>query len=352
MESGKRISLPRYNRSLILHILHEEGVLSRVDIAERMKLTKTTVTLLTNEMLEKGVLCERGMRPTKQHLSRGRRKILLDINENYKLVFGAVLERDHIVLGLTNLKGQALDKSKTSVEGKSYREVLETLVAQLEYLMQSNCITSEKILGLGVTISPNAGAFMEEVAHNDKAMRIRKDLSHALSFPVVSDTTISGALLAQQLFSQQRPFLLNLLMLRYGDQIENAVLANGKEYMTANKTAGGFALMQKTEQGDTYQEYQLQIEQSQQEEALTNQLNVKLARDIAVCCSVLDPDKIYAFGGYFEQEARIEQINSILRSQWGIKNMLTRSVINEAAIYLSPCATAISRIFYENDIFH
>ena len=46
------------NRSAILRLLHEEGAMSRKQIAARLKLTPATITVIINELMSEGILVE------------------------------------------------------------------------------------------------------------------------------------------------------------------------------------------------------------------------------------------------------------------------------------------------------
>ena len=115
MNKAKRTDAKRKNEIEVLNFLRVSGPRPRVDIAEEICLTKAAVTTLTNNMITAGYLVEKGELLTEeQKHQRGRRKILLDVNENYQLAFGAVIERDELYIGLTNLFGQVLDRAGIS----------------------------------------------------------------------------------------------------------------------------------------------------------------------------------------------------------------------------------------------
>ncbi|MDF2568327.1 MAG: hypothetical protein K0R90_1783, partial [Oscillospiraceae bacterium] len=84
-----KLDLKRRNRMHILNLLRQRGPTSRIDISKALELTRAGVTIITNEMIEQGVIYEKGeMNMSGQKISRGRKKILLDINSNHKFAFG------------------------------------------------------------------------------------------------------------------------------------------------------------------------------------------------------------------------------------------------------------------------
>ena len=94
-----KLDLKRRNRMQILRIIREYGPISRVDVASALEITRAAVTIITNEMIEEGVLVEIGEAPINaEKLQKGRRKILIDINVNSRFALGATVdEKENII---------------------------------------------------------------------------------------------------------------------------------------------------------------------------------------------------------------------------------------------------------------
>ena len=92
-----KLDLKRQNRMNILNTIKNKGPISRVDIAMLLELTRAAVTIITNEMIAQGILFEAGEAPNStDRVQKGRKKILIDINRNYKFAFGACIENDMV----------------------------------------------------------------------------------------------------------------------------------------------------------------------------------------------------------------------------------------------------------------
>lgn len=340
--SGSIRNEARRNGKLeILNYLRMRGPSPRGDLAGQIRLAQAAVHLLTNELLYEGILVERGELPSMERPSRrGRRRMLLDIDENCRFAFGAVLEQDLLHIGLTNLKGDALDRLELPLENPSYRGILEQIVAQLQLLLRNNCIPPEKLLGAGVCVSRSAAGHLEGVSGRDKLIRLRRDLSHALTMPVAAETTIAGAISAQRLFSRSREE--HLLMIRYGRQIDAGVLIGGRVYRGASGRAGGFSAMQLLPDGRT--SYQAAEAQSGTAEGSNRALNEKLAGDLEICCMTLDPEAVYGFGSYLETEYALAEISRLLAQAQ--LPPFRASVVTEGTLFLAGCAVAVEHCFY------
>lgn len=340
--SRSRDEIRRQNRVSILEYLRVNGPCPRTDIAQRVHLTKAAVTALTNDMIAGGELVEKGELLSRELLhQRGRRKVLLDINENCRLAFGIVVEGESLQVGLTNLKGQTLDRLELPLESCTYRRILELVVENVTMLTRNNCIPAEQILGMGCCLSRSGETHVEGASPADKLVRLKRDLSHALSMPIVIASTIGGALLAQKLFGDGAS--QNMMMIRYGKQIEAALTVNGRIYRGFSNRAGGFTSMQQMPEGTSYD---LCAGSDGMEDGSNLQLNRKLAKDVGLCRTVLDPERIYGFGSYFETEFALPGVNRLLEEHQPQRVLLERSLITEATAYLAGCAAAIEELFY------
>lgn len=61
-----KLDLKRRNRMQVLKILKQRGPTSRIDIAGTLELTRAAVTIITNEMIEQGIIQEIGEYSTLQ----------------------------------------------------------------------------------------------------------------------------------------------------------------------------------------------------------------------------------------------------------------------------------------------
>ena len=151
-----KLDLKRRNRTHILSVIKENGPISRVDIASTLKITRAAVTIITNEMIEEGVLYEVGEAPIiPENLQKGRRKILIDINPNFKFALGAAINENAITVGLTNISGEILDKDMIDITPATTTEdIVDFIITSSKKMIQNSCLDRSKILGIGIGILP------------------------------------------------------------------------------------------------------------------------------------------------------------------------------------------------------
>ena len=158
-----KLDLKRRNRMQILKVVREQGPISRVDISAILGITRAAVTIITNEMIDQHILQEVGEEPVNPNaeVRKGRRKILLDINETYKFAIGIYVDEKEISIGLTTLNAAALDKKSITHKADMTPEALaELLGTTLEKMLQNSCLTYENLLGIGVGLMPSAFEMM------------------------------------------------------------------------------------------------------------------------------------------------------------------------------------------------
>ncbi|OEH89498.1 hypothetical protein ATO00_10730 [Loigolactobacillus coryniformis subsp. coryniformis] len=112
----------------IIKLLQCKKKMSRKQIASMLQLTPASITQLTSDMIEAGILQEVGTIEGRKTTS-GPREILLNINENYKYLLGIDIEIDNVSLGLVTLAGRSIIKRSFKFNLKSLsQDSLPTLV--------------------------------------------------------------------------------------------------------------------------------------------------------------------------------------------------------------------------------
>ncbi|MEE5992638.1 MAG: ROK family transcriptional regulator [Oscillospiraceae bacterium] len=187
MLSGiSKLDLKRINRMQVLRTVWESGPISRVDLSQMLQITRASITQITNAMIEEGLLMEIGEAPYQQRnqdkLPKGRRKILLDINANYRFVLGAVISEQCVTVGLCTMHMEILDKMQLPLtDHTSRKEIQQFILTSCERMMNNACLKREDLLGLGVGVMPIMIGKMR-VYYKDGVLDFT-DLTRALSVP-------------------------------------------------------------------------------------------------------------------------------------------------------------------------
>ncbi len=190
-----KLDLKRRNRKQILNIMREHGPISRVDIAAQLDLTRAAVTIITNDMIEQGVLKELGEAPIdEKNPKKGRRKILIDINKNSKFVLGAMINEHSISVGLANVAGDILDKDLMPLTDEIDQQDMISFIAKSGHKMIKKAGLSDKqVLGMGVGIVPERWEQLRADLRGDLPdfSKLRYILELELNVPVVCGNAIA-----------------------------------------------------------------------------------------------------------------------------------------------------------------
>lgn len=223
-----KLDLKRRNRMQVLKILKQRGPTSRIDIASTLELTRAAVTIITNEMIEQGIIQEIGeYKHLTEKAPRGRKKILIDINHHYKFVIGVTIEEDIVSVGLSTLAGAVLDKRNLEIDDSvEYNAIFSFVETSIREVLADNCLDKTSILGIGFGIFPTMysrlGIDVSEGVPN--YTKVRNIIKGYTDLPLVFDNSVKGTAMANIDFLKSKdPNRHNIAFLQYGNSMHFVV---------------------------------------------------------------------------------------------------------------------------------
>jgi glucokinase-like ROK family protein len=146
---GNTDLVKQINRSRVLNILRAYSPISKVEIAEKTKLTFATVSNITTELVSSKLVRESGFGGS----SGGRKPVLYELNPNAKWVVGVDVGVKRIQSVVINLNGQVIQELELQNPENVNRETLITIVFQsIEKVIRMANVRVEKIAGIGISI--------------------------------------------------------------------------------------------------------------------------------------------------------------------------------------------------------
>ena len=224
-----KLDLKRRNRMQILRVIREIGPISRVDVASALEITRAAVTIITNEMIEEGVLVEIGEAPVNtEKLQKGRRKILIDINVNSKFALGATVDEKEVSIGLTNLNAEVLDKASMVIDERTTsKDIISFIIQKSNEMMANSCLTKDKVLGIGIGVVPSMWGKLK-IFYKDGELDFSNfidKVSSGVDIDVQCGNAIGLLALASNDFKNINGYQVNQAFLHNGNQVNLAILS-------------------------------------------------------------------------------------------------------------------------------
>jgi predicted NBD/HSP70 family sugar kinase/biotin operon repressor len=136
-----------HNRSMMLQALFHRGPMSRADLARESGLTRTTVSVLVNELEADGIVTEAGQRGDSRV---GKPATLVEIDPNSSHILALDLSSGGRFVGaVMDLRGAVLAESALEVDGAVGRDAVARVIRLTERLTTQ---TDHRLLGIAVGV--------------------------------------------------------------------------------------------------------------------------------------------------------------------------------------------------------
>lgn len=202
------------NKMAILSYLFSNGPSSRKQIAQALNLTTATLTIITNELINEGLIQEIGEIIEKK---AGRKQILIDLKANAKFSIGLEVHNKKILFTLTNLKAQIILENEWDINIENSQFILGRIV---EYLKNIVLTYNNRVLGIGILV---LGKIENNIAADSIFPNIYYLLKENLNINCIIENNITG-LVKSELFSKKNSD--NFWLLKYGPGLGSAVIIN------------------------------------------------------------------------------------------------------------------------------
>ncbi|HVU69774.1 MAG TPA: ROK family transcriptional regulator, partial [Ktedonobacteraceae bacterium] len=140
-----------FNRRLVLNYVREHGPVSRVMIAQRLGLSRTTVSSIMDTLLQEGFVREGHFLDAAPR--GGRRAILVHFNADAGRILGIDVGRTHLTMLLTNLTPAIVAQRSVPFDTDRGPEVcLSILISEIRTFVEASATSWDVIAGIGVGI--------------------------------------------------------------------------------------------------------------------------------------------------------------------------------------------------------
>lgn len=141
------MEVKRKNRNEVFRYICKHGTVSNPDISYDLKMSLPTATQITKELIEKGLVEEKG----ELQSTGGRRAKALSAAVNIRLAVGLDITKNHITLVLTNIVGEMLKCERIYQPYVSEDSYYHKVNEKLEQFLDEGNADRGKILGIGIS---------------------------------------------------------------------------------------------------------------------------------------------------------------------------------------------------------
>ncbi len=220
------------NKSAVLKLLNRKGAMSRKDIAKEVGLTPATVTILCTEMMEEGILLEKG--EIQEERRAGRRKILVDIAYGCKSVVAVSIESKKTYISICDLKGNLINgKIITTDNTISPEEFLKLIEKECKVLLWEEEKDHGSVLGMGICIpgivDRERGISIHAYGIWSQEVKIKEIMQEYMQCPVIVENNIKAFAEGELLYGAGRTGD-NLLFVKWGPGVGAAIVTQNQIY--------------------------------------------------------------------------------------------------------------------------
>lgn len=227
------------NELSILRAVYESGPISRVRLAQRLRLTRATVTNNVNKLKSLNLVTIVGKGNTRA--GRGRKEVLLAFNADAGFVISIHIALDYVSYGIVNLHGKILQKKITFFQQGEQPEKILDSVCQDVLVMVSGLNVSSRVVGVGVAlpgiVDYKQGLVRERTAPGWQNFAVQEYIQHQLGYTVYVENDVKTLTLGEYQFGTGRD-VKDLICLWLENGIGAGIMLNGLLIRGTTASAG------------------------------------------------------------------------------------------------------------------
>jgi predicted NBD/HSP70 family sugar kinase len=151
--TGSLEALRESNRLRVIDVLLEQGVASRAEIARRTGLSRTTVSSLVADLLERGILTERRDDAARPDGGAGRPPVLLALDRSAGAAIGIDFGHSHLRVAVADLSHAILAEASRAMEVDDSASADFTAAAELvDEVLAASGVPRDRVISVGMGV--------------------------------------------------------------------------------------------------------------------------------------------------------------------------------------------------------
>ncbi|MYD75062.1 MAG: ROK family transcriptional regulator [Gammaproteobacteria bacterium] len=216
------------------------GPLPRSEIAQRIGITQASVSRITRNLLDTGLIQETGHFPDDPKL--GRRRIGIGVCPDGGYFAGIAINAFRQDVAISNMANESIAESRIQfAELEDADNVLNTCVQALVQLIDESSINPGQLFGCGVSISgavdPHQGRLRDSPTLGWKDVDVRTPIQSILDLPVAIESIPNAKNFAARCFGPAK-HLDNVVLFNCSLAVGSSVIADGTLLRGADSNVG------------------------------------------------------------------------------------------------------------------
>ncbi|AJY76895.1 ROK family transcriptional regulator [Paenibacillus beijingensis] len=363
-KTGSLESIKNLNRSLVLEQIREHQPITRAEIAKKLNLSRSTVSIIIDDLIEKKFVSELGFGDSTRE--GGRRGMKLGFNPASAYGVGVDIGGTKILMVITDLDGNVVYKEKQSTVNE-----LGGIIAMIQECIRNSGINLEQIIAMGIgipgTFDKHTGILIDAPALGLKNVNVKKEFDPHFQFPVFFNNDVNCAALGER-WRGSGDNADDVVFIAIGTGVGSAIIAKGELIEGHSSTAGEIGyfitpeeirnrVVNRPDEFGTFENktsgtalgksgysaeelFERSVQGDPKAEAWVKDFVIEMSAAIANIASLLNPEKVIIGGGVSES------LGSVID---GIKKRVSESSPNRTDIELARLggdAGAIGAIAY------
>lgn len=233
LEKATRQHTRDHNSRLVLRTIYEYGEISRADLARLTRLTRATISEVTGDLIERGLVEEVGH----GQVAIGRTPILLSVIDDARLAVAISVTNDEVTGALVNLRGTIHQTAQRLIERRG-DAVLAGIVAVAEDLLRA---ADQPLLGIGINtpglIDTSTGTVLRAVSFGWEEFPLGATIQQRFGLPTYVANDSHSLALAEYMFGAAQG-TSNLVVVKVGKGIGAGIVLDGHLFSGEGYGAG------------------------------------------------------------------------------------------------------------------
>ncbi|WML58635.1 ROK family transcriptional regulator [Neobacillus sp. PS2-9] len=221
-KTGNLDLIKRLNRSLVLETIRNEQPISRAIVAKKLGLSRSTVTLMVNDLLAKKFVIELGLGDS---IGGGRKGIELGFNPKSGFGVGVDIGRTKILVVITDLDGEIVYR-----KGFDSTNSIDGIIQLIKGCIEKSNVDINRILGLGFglpgIVNSLTGEIIEVPLLNWGQFNFIERIKPFFPFPVFINNDVNCAALGERWLGGKEK-IDDMFFIAIGSGVGSAIIAKG-----------------------------------------------------------------------------------------------------------------------------